>query len=195
MWRLMAYVVGLPVRSINGPAPFARGEAGVASLDIHQDTFSTNPLDIVEQLVERNDWAFSRRNDEEIAFQVPGTWCDYSLFFAWNGEVGAMHFSCAFDMRVPKERRPFVNELLAMVNEKMWLGHFSIWSDEGLPMYRHAMPMRGTQGPAAEQIEDLVDIAILECERFYPSFQYVIWGGTTAAEAIAAAMVETLGEA
>ena len=195
MWRLMAYVVGLPVRSINGPAPFARGEAGVASLDIHQDTFSTNPLDIVEQLVERNDWAFSRRNDEEIAFQVPGTWCDYSLFFAWNDEVGAMHFSCAFDMRVPKERRPFVNELLAMVNEKMWLGHFSVWADEGLPMYRHAMPMRGTQGPAAEQIEDLVDIAILECERFYPSFQYVIWGGTTAAEAIAAARVETLGEA
>ena len=167
----------------------------MASLGIHQDAFAANPLDIVEQLVERNDWAFSRHNDEEIAFQVPGTWCDYSLFFAWNGEVGAIHFSCAFDMRVPQERRPFVNELLAMVNEKMWLGHFSVWSDEGLPMYRHAMPMRGTQGPAVEQIEDLVDIAILECERFYPSFQYVIWGGNTASEAIAATMVETLGEA
>ncbi|MBI3114165.1 MAG: YbjN domain-containing protein [Rhodospirillales bacterium] len=167
----------------------------MATLNIQQHALSINPLDIVEQLVERNDWAFDRRGDDEIAVQVPGTWCDYSLFFAWNEEVGAMHFSCAFDMRVPPERRPFVHELLAMVNEKMWMGHFGLWADEGLPMFRHAMPMRGTQGPTREQIEDLVDVAILECERFYPTFQYVIWGGNTAAEAIAAAMVETLGEA
>ncbi|MFQ5763489.1 MAG: YbjN domain-containing protein [Rhodospirillales bacterium] len=167
----------------------------MTTLDIHHEVHAANPLDLVEQIVERNDWAYDRRGDNEIAVQVPGTWCDYSLFFAWNEDMGAIHFSCAFDMRVPPERRSFVHELLAMVNEKLWLGHFGVWSDEGLPMFRHAMPMRGTHGPTIEQVEDLVDVAILECERFYPAFQYVIWGGNTAAEAIAAAMVETLGEA
>ena len=34
----------------------------MASLDIHQDAFSSNPLDIVEHLVESNDWAFSRKS-------------------------------------------------------------------------------------------------------------------------------------
>ena len=167
----------------------------MASLNVHHETYSANPLDIVEHVVESNEWAFDRRGDNEIAFQVPGSWCDYSLFFAWNEEAGAVHFSCAFDMRVPIERRPFVHELLAMVNEKMWLGHFGVWTDEGLPMFRHAMPMRGTQGPTLEQIEDLVDGAIVEGERFYPTFQYVIWGGCTPTEAIAAAMIETMGEA
>ena len=167
----------------------------MATLNVLHETISNNPLDIVERLVERNDWAFDRRGDNEIAFQVPGTWCDYSLFFAWNDEVGAMHFSCAFDMWVPDDRRPFVHELLAMVNEKLWMGHFGVWADEGLPMFCHAMPLRGTRGPTLEQVEDLVDVAILECERFYPTFQYVIWGGNTASEAIAAAMVETMGEA
>ena len=84
---------------------------------------------------------------------------------------------------------------MAHVNERIWLGHFGMWEDEGLPMYRHAMPLRGTQGPTAEQLEDLLDTAVYECERFYPAFQFVIWGGKTAAEAITAAMIETAGEA
>ncbi|NQU62354.1 MAG: YbjN domain-containing protein [Rhodospirillales bacterium] len=167
----------------------------MTTLNVQHESFSNNPLDIVEGVVEDNDWAYDRRNDEEIAFQIPGSWCDYSLFFAWNEEVGAMHFSCAFDMRVPKERRPSVHELLALINEKMWVGHFGVWADEGLPMFRHAMPMRGTNGPTVDQVEDLVDVAILECERFYPTFQYVIWGNNTPAEAIEAAMIETVGEA
>jgi hypothetical protein len=41
----------------------------------------------------------------------------------------------------------------------------------------------------------LVESAIDECERFYPVFQFVLWGGKTPAEAMAAAMTETQGEA
>lgn len=167
----------------------------MATLNVQYESFSDNPLDVVENIIEQNDWAYERRNDEEIAFQIPGSWCDYSLFFAWNADVGAIHFSCAFDMRVPTEKRPFIHELLAMINEKLWMGHFGVWTDEALPMFRHAMPMRGTHGPTEDQVEDLVDVAIIECERFYPTFQYVIWGGNTPAEAIAAAMIDTVGEA
>ena len=35
----------------------------------------------------------------------------------------------------------------------------------------------------------------MECERFYPAFQYVIWGGKSAIDSISAAMVDTVGEA
>ncbi len=163
--------------------------------ELSRETPLANPLDIVEKIVEYNDWTFDRRNDQEMAVQVPGTWCDFSMYFAWNDDMGAMHFTCAFDMRVPADRRQPVFELLAEVNERLWMGHFGMWTDEGLPMYRHAMPMRGQQEPTLEQMEDLVETAIIECEKFYPAFQYVIWGGKTAAEAIAAAMIETAGEA
>jgi len=154
-----------------------------------------NPLDIVEQVVSANDWAFDRRNDEEMAVQVPGKWCDYSLYFAWRQDAGALHFTCAFDMRVQSTKRREANELLARVNEKMWLGHFAIWADEGVPMFRHAVLLRGLGGASAEQIEDLVDIALNESERFYPAFQFVLWGGKTPDDAIAAALLDTVGEA
>lgn len=163
-------------------------------------TFENNapiahPLDVVERVVTANDWLFDRRSDQEMAAQVPGHWCDYSLYFAWNEEVGALHFTCAFDMRVPSGKRAAICQLLSMVNERIWLGHFGMSEEEGLPMYRHALPLRGTAGPTAGQLEDLLDNAVYECERFYPAFQFVIWGGKTAEEAIAAAMIETVGEA
>ena len=53
----------------------------------------------------------------------------------------------------------------------------------------------GSEPPSSEQVEDLVDIAVSECERFYPAFQLVIWGGKPAAEALAVAMIDPVGEA
>ena len=63
-----------------------------------------SPLDIIEHLVVANDWVFERPNNQEIAIQVPGRWCDYNIYFAWNSSASAMHFSLAVDNRVPRKR-------------------------------------------------------------------------------------------
>jgi hypothetical protein len=154
-----------------------------------------NPIDIVEEIVVANEWPHDRASDEEMIVEISGRWCDYRLLFVWQEEISALHFSCSFDMKVPKARRQAVYELLATVNEKMWLGHFDICSNSNLPMFRHAVLLRGAMGASVEQVEDLVDMAITECERFYPAFQLVIWGGKTADEAVATAMIEPIGEA
>ncbi len=167
----------------------------MATLNTSLDNTFPHPLDTVEQLVELNEWSFDRHNHEEMVVQVPGTWCDYSLYFAWNSDMEAMHFTCAFDMRVTEEKREQVGILLAVINEKLWLGHFGLWGEGGLPMFRAALPLRGHPGVTVEQAEDLVETAIIECERFYPAFQHVIWGGKTVSEAVEAAMIETVGEA
>ncbi len=159
------------------------------------ETERGSPLDVIEHLINANDWIFDRPNDQELAVQVPGRWCDYNIYFAWNEKASAMHFTLAVDNRVPAEKIGAVNELLALANEKLWMGHFAVWRDEGLLTYRHALPMRGSGGPTVEQIEDLVENAIWETERFYPAFQYVMWGGKTPSDALAAAMIETVGEA
>lgn len=161
----------------------------------HDDEHQANPVDLVEQFVTANDWAFDRRSDEELAAEVPGKWCNYSLYFAWREDMGAMHFTCAFDMKVPDPKRAAICDLLAIVNEKLWLGHFGLWEDESVPMFRHTSLLRSGAALAPEQIEDLVDIAVSECERFYPSFQFVIWGGKSARDAVAASLLETMGEA
>ena len=167
----------------------------MTSLNLLQESHADNPLDVVESMVDGQGWSFDRPGDMEMAVQVPGRWCDYNLYFSWNEAASAIHFTAAFDMRVAENRRSEAHELLALLNERMWLGHFGLWASEGVPMYRYALPLRGAGVPSFEQIEDLIEVAILECERFYPAFQYVVWGGKSALEAVEAAMLDTVGEA
>lgn len=155
----------------------------------------SNPLDLLEELVNANAWRFDRSTDEEMVVEITGRWCEYRMFFVWQEDLSAMYFSCLFDLRVPPHKRTPVAELLAIVNEKLWLGHFDLCSEELVPMFRHTVLLRGVSGASVEQLEDLVDIALNECERFFPAFQFVLWGGKSPADAVAAAMLETLGEA
>ena len=76
--------------------------------------FSGNPIDLVEEIVIANDWAHDRASEEELVVEISGRWCDYRLYFVWQEEICAMHFSCGFDMKVPKGRRSPVYELLAL---------------------------------------------------------------------------------
>lgn len=160
-----------------------------------RDVESTSPIDVLEQIVAANDWAFERPSNEEMAVQLPSRWCDFNFYVAWDEVVSTVQFTLNLHLRVPGTRRPPVHELLALVNEKVWMGHFAVWNDEGLLVYRHALPLRDSGGPTTAQMEDLIQTAMGECERFYPAFQYVIWGGKSASEAVAAAMIETVGEA
>ena len=154
-----------------------------------------NPIDLVEEIVIANDWTHDRASEEELVVEIGGRWCDYRLYFLWQEELSALHFSCGFDMRVPKRRRVALYELLALANEKMWLGHFDLAAGETSPAFRYAVLLRGIGTASAEQVEDLVDIALSECERFYPAFQLVIWGGKAPEEAMATAMIDPIGEA
>lgn len=154
-----------------------------------------NPLDSVEAVVSANEWPFDRQGDEELSVSVSGSWCDYHLGFSYTESQGTLQIACAYDARVPSQRRDQVYSLLALLNERMWLGHFDIWSEEGIPMYRHSILVRGGSAPTPQQIEDVIEVALAECERFYPAFQFVLWGGKNAPDAVAAAMLETQGEA
>ncbi|MGB0695522.1 MAG: YbjN domain-containing protein [Rhodospirillaceae bacterium] len=158
------------------------------------ETATPNPIDVIETVVALKEWTFERRSEQEMAVEVPGHWCDYGLFFAWSEELDALHFSCAFDMRVPESRRTPIFELLSILNERLWVGHFSLWSETGIPMFRHTVLLNARETNQGA-IEDLVEVAVGECERFYPAFQFTIWGGKSATEAVESALLETMGEA
>jgi len=156
---------------------------------------NVNPLDLLEQAASVQEWPFERTAEDEINLNVTGRWCDYHLSFTWRQDLEALHVSAAFDMRVPKEKRSEIYALLGLVNEQMWLGHFDLWQDEGVILFRHGILFQGGATFSPTQIESLVHIAVDACERFYPAFQFVIWAGKKPEEAMAAAMLECVGQA
>ena len=154
-----------------------------------------DPLDVVEHVLTAENLPFDRTADGDLAFALAGDWKDYELWFAWRPDCEPLHFTCAFDMQVPKARRPSIYPLLAFVNERLWLGHFDMFSDEGMVVFRHAMLLRGGHGATPEQMVDLVQASLAECERYYPAFQFGLGGGKSPEEAIAASILDTQGEA
>lgn len=154
-----------------------------------------NPVDVVEHLAAIKDWAFDRAADDEIAIAVTGRWTDYQVSFTWMDGIEALHLACAFDCRVPIRRVTEVLALIALVNEQLWVGHFDLWSRDGVVMFRHALLLPGGMEPSGKQCEVLLEAALEACERYYQAFQFVVWAGKSAREAIDAAMFDTAGEA
>ena len=154
-----------------------------------------NPIDVLEELVGANDWSFSRHSDSELMFEIAGHWSGYQMYFLWQHDMSALFFSCQLELRVPDNKRHQVFELLATVNENLWIGHFDLVADGAAPVYRHTVPLRGAAGASAEQLEDLIDAAVVECERFYPALQLVVWGGRSIADALTVARMDTIGRA
>jgi len=164
-------------------------------LDIETPVKEHNPVDMIEQMADLNEWAFERIGDDEIAISVAGSWTDYQLSFTWRDDLEALHLACVFDLKTPQRRRAEMARLLALVNEQLWLGHFDLWADEGAILYRHGVLLSdgATLNPA--QCEALIKAATEACERYYQAFQFVVWAGKTAEEALETVLFETLGEA
>jgi hypothetical protein len=154
-----------------------------------------SPLDVVERMASVNDWAFERACEDEINILIKGRWSDYQVSFTWMGDLEALHMACAFDIKVADHRRAEVQQLIAHMNEQMWIGHFDLWPDDGMVMFRHSLVLTGGLDATDQQCKTVLSTALDTCERYYPAFQFVLWAGKTAREAMDAAMFETSGEA
>ncbi|MGU3496610.1 YbjN domain-containing protein [Xanthobacteraceae bacterium A53D] len=156
---------------------------------------SANPVDLVEQLAALRDWSFERSAEDEITLSLNNRWTDCHVSFQWMDEIEALHLACAFDFKVPEARKGEVLKLLSLINEQMWLGHFDIWAQEGVVMFRHALVLAGGATASDRQCEAILDAALDAVDRYYPAFQFVVWAGKSAREAMDGALFETAGEA
>ena len=155
----------------------------------------SNPVDTIEQIASFNDWAFERSGDDEITISITGQWCDYHVSFSWIEDLEALHLACAFDLKVTDQRKTEVVRLLALVNEQLWMGHFDLWNQEGVVMFRQSLLLAGGADATSQQVEGMLGNALDSCERYYQSFQFVVWAGRSASEALDTALFETAGEA
>ncbi len=138
-----------------------------------------------------------RIGEEEVVASADGAWGKYELRAIWREDDRVLQFLAFPDVTVQPDKFVLMYETLNLINEQMWLGHFELWTGSGTLVFRHATLLEMADGPAIDpdQADALVESALGELDRFYPVFQFVLWGGKSPAEALTAAMVETHGEA
>lgn len=161
--------------------------------DIFEDV--SNPLDSVEEILCANDWTFDRMTEDELTVQVSGKMGEYKLFFHWQEQYSAMQFVCQFDCDVKRDAMDLASKTMTAINSTLWLGHFDFREGTEIPCFRHTTLFRGqTHTSGAEHLEDLVDIALAECERFYPVFDLLSRGIPANDNDLRLALMQVAGE-
>lgn len=153
------------------------------------------PVDMLASLFEARGWPCEFVSEDEISGEIKGSWASYTLRGVWRREDHVLQLLCLPEIRVPDDKRALIQELLVLVNEQLWVGHFDLWSSGSVLLYRHGL-LLGDEGLLGlSQAQIAVEAAVEECDRFYPAFQFVLWGDKTPAEALASALVDAAGEA
>ncbi len=145
------------------------------TIDLYNDV--SNPLDSVEEIMANNDWVFSRPFDDQLTVQVSGKMGVYDLVFLWQEEFSAMQFMCMPDVTITADKADKTIKTMHDMNQNLWLGHFDLekMGNTFRPRFKHTCLFRGLyQTSGIEMVEDLIDIALSECERYHATFDMMM---------------------
>src|SRR5262249_37446937 len=174
--------------------PTSRAETGMSLIDFTEQPHG-NPLEVVERVASTNGWSFERAGEDEITILVAGKWSDYQGSYTRTFHIEARQRACPLELRGRERGRGGVKQLISLIKEQMWVGHFALGVKDGLVMSRHALVLAGGVEASGRQCEALLATALDACERYFPAFQFVVWAGKPAREALDAAMFDTQGQA
>ncbi|MBR3662097.1 MAG: YbjN domain-containing protein [Alphaproteobacteria bacterium] len=132
-----------------------------------------NPIDDVECLFRKSNIT-ERRSPTEVVVELNGKWDNMLLFFAWEQSMNCLHISCLLNLQPKNVNLPSIFELLALINEDLWVGYFSYWEEMQMPVFKHSLFISETEFDISEKISNIVNIAVTECERAYPIFHAVL---------------------
>ena len=152
-------------------------------------------MDVLAALFDARGWPLDTYAEEELGGEIQGAWIKYQLRAVLRPQDGVLQLICLPDIRIGKESLATAYELVSLVNEQVWLGHFDIWSQGSVLIYRHGALLGDDGMLSIAQAQALIENAVDECDRFYPAFQFAFWGGKSPADALDAAMIDAAGEA
>lgn len=159
----------------------------------HEDT---NPLDMVEDLAQEKGWRFLRAEENFLTVSAKGTKNDFEICLEWQEEFSALLVACSVPVEISDAHYETAVKTLERINQNIWLGHFDLSNKGRFPTFRHTLLFRMIPaGIAIDIINDVLDIAVGECTRFYSTFQLLHAGDVQLQDNLQAVIFETVGEA
>ena len=154
-----------------------------------------DPLDVVEHVLNAENLEFDRTEDGDLAFALAGDWKDYELWFAWRPETDCLQLCLSMDLQSTKSKRGPSYELLSLINQRVRLGHFELWTEDGEIVFRHSLSLPTGERPTLAQAASMIDAAVEAADRYYPAFDFMIRGNKKPQDAIDSCLFETVGTA
>lgn len=159
------------------------------------DALTNDPIELVSRFVTRQDWYLHRQLADRLIAEVPGHWAHYHLSVVWQAEDQSLLVCCGFDLALDPMRLREMALLVCQLNEQLWLGHFVLETDTANLHLRYRLALRGAEGAAAEQVEDVVDVLLGQAEQAYPAIFAAAAGDSPLPPATRLVMMQPQGEA
>ena len=156
---------------------------------------AVDPLDAIEAVAGALEIEIERVDDAEVHLAAPGAWRDAGIWFTWRPEVSTLQMGAPLDLKVPENMMLQAARLVTMINERLWLGHFDLWTEDQNIVFRNAIVLPADGALDDVQAQYLIRGATEAIDRFYPAFNYLIWGGKSPEDALESSLFETAGSA
>lgn len=169
-----------------------------------------DPLDQVESILTEEGLEFERTPEGDLGFALVGDWRTYEMWFSWRPEGECLQLCCSLDVEsgagnaLPRARLSGLYELLCLVNQHVWFGHFELFHDTEAPktgageydvVFRHTLALNPLERGSMVAGAHMINSAAEAVDRFYPAFDFWFKGADTPHSAFAACLFETKGEA
>jgi len=154
-----------------------------------------NPLEMLEHIALSLDYECELVNETELHVVIAGAWRDVGIWFTWRPELCTLQMGAPLDLKVPNLKMLDAARLVTLVNERLWAGHFDLWSEDQELVFRNSAILSQNVGIDSQQADILMKSSMEAVERFYPAFNFLIWGDKSPEDALRASMYETVGNA
>lgn len=154
-----------------------------------------SPLEAVEGFISTQEWPYIWIDQDELAFEIPGKWGLYKMFFVWKEEIQVVHMSCVLGLKFTPEQKKSLYELINIINQRLWIGHFELCSNEKSPVFHHSHLISRASEMGLDKVQVFINLAHAEAEQYYPAFKLVLENGMSAKQAVEAAILDVEGEA
>ena len=154
-----------------------------------------NPIDDIEDIISSYDLQCSRSNYYELILNYNGLWNNYEVSFSWSQPRGLITANSNLNIKIPLLLVPKIQTMISLINENVSLGYFGYSSKRKCLYFRHNISIKGVNNLATEQIEDLIDAVIYECDKYFPAFQFFVHKKNDPEYVLKTVLLETIGEA
>ncbi len=142
-----------------------------------------SPMEVVEQVVAHHRWE-AEKTEHDITIFIHGQWDEYECTFLWIEEEGVMHLSCAFELKVPKERIGELRKFIRLLNCELWFGHFEWVAKKEAVYFCQGVLCLPEETLSERHICELINRSMEACEQYYPAFGWVAAQGLSAEQAL-----------
>ena len=134
-----------------------------------------DPIELVARFVVQQDWFLKQTRADGVVVDVPGQWGQHQLRADWHDDSQVLRLNVILDLLFDDVPAAQLETLLSELNDHLFLGHFRLSFDKCQVQLYYALPLRGAGGATTEQIEDVVDILLGQCEQAAPAFAQLVF--------------------